>query len=377
MNKSILSKATDELTYLALNRTAVLTNELRGVRFNRADQQIVYSQALPASVDVLVLGKEHYREENRVLPIQSRRELNKILALECAANDSDIVTYHIGDYIDGERRVVLWHCSAQLLIDKGLKPLFILPETLLLLSAKPEQLVILEREEKTFWFYNRQGHYLSAGKKGLIANTSMFKASAGLADDTKQCDINADNYLPALFAQMTAVLSGNLLGLRTRLHKMEPKDWRDYAKYCGLSAVLLLGGYFSLTSLYLQMRLDSAVTTSAGYGDQTKAIFALQNQLTKVEAQQAQLAQVDSKLGAPSVIWRLLSPLIQQGISVDQISYLPDGTFLLRGVADKDTAVLEFLNNDEIVMEPQLRAATRSSDKGDAFDISLKIKGVQ
>ncbi len=375
MNKSILLKAADELTYLALRRTAVLTDELRGVEYHRPEQQLRYSDKLPTSTDILVIGKEHYREENRVLPIASRREVSKVLALECAANEDDVMVYRIGDYVDGERNVVLWSCAKTVLAKYNVKPLLVIPEGLLLLNAEPNRLITLKRESQTFWFYDRQGHFLSAAKKGLISNATMFKASAGLADGIESAQIDSSNYLSKVFSPSAKVLATHLLGLKTSLRRLQPVDLREYAKYCGLSAVVMLTSYFALTSLYLQLRLDAAESASSQYSGKTNEIFALKKQLTKAEQQQVQLAEISGQSGAPSVVWRLLAPLIQRGVKIDRLSYLPDGLFIVNGVANKDTEVLEFLNSDELVLQPQLRAATRTVKGKDHFSISLKIKG--
>jgi hypothetical protein len=372
--QSILSRASDEVIRLALSRTAVLTEQLRGVSYQRGKTGYRYTDKLPASVDIVVIGKEHYREENRSFPIQSWRELTKILSLERLANETDIMTYHIGDYIDGERKVVIWSCPRELFTSRQLKPLLVIPETLLLIGAKPKQLVTLEREGQLFWFYDRQGQYLSAAKKGLIVNTDMFKASAGLSPDVKQVLVDDSNYLPTLFSRLLPLSLTHLLALKTNLRQLEPLDLRQYAKYCGLSAALLFSGYFSLTSLYLKLRLNSAVEASQQTGDKTQQVFELKSELTAMEQRQAQLAGVSAVTGAPSVIWRLLSPLMKQGVKVNRLSYLPDGLFILNGIADKDTEVLAFLNSDPLVSSPQLRAATRTVKNKDHFSISFQIK---
>ncbi|MFT4925941.1 MAG: hypothetical protein ACI8WB_002036 [Phenylobacterium sp.] len=377
VKKSIQAKVMDEITWLALKRTGILTSELRGLCYDRAKQQVVYadqSSQLSTSVDLLILGKEHYREENRSFPLQSRRELSKILALESAANDADTLFYKIGDYIDGERLVVIWSCAKEIFSRWNIKPLLVVPESLLLLASSPDQLVTLKREGQAFWFYNRQGKYLSAAKKGLIANTQMFKASAGLAADIDQREVTDEDYLSVLTSALTPVVATHLLGLKTSLRQLQTVDWRNYAKYCGLAAAVLLTGYFSLTSMYLKLRLESAVSTSQALSDKTESVFMLKKQLTQIEQRQQQLSEVSSIAGAPSVIWRLISPLMQREVTIKQLGYLPDGRVLMMGTANKDTEVLAFLNDDEMVEAPKLNAGTRTVKGKDHFNIVFKIR---
>ena len=143
-----------------------------------------------------------------------------------------------------------------------------------------------------------------------------------------------------------------------------------------MSAVLFMT-YFSLTSIYLKLRLSSAVDTSQTLSGKTDSVFMIKKQLTKIELQQQQLSEVSTIPGAPSVIWRLLSPLMQREVMITRLSYLPDGRVLLAGIASKDTEVLAFLNRDDLVETPKLNTATRTVDGKDHFNIVFKIRGAK
>ena len=380
VNKSIQTRVIDEITRLALKRTGILTSELRGLYYDRTSQQVAYTEKnefVRASVDILILGKEHYREENRTFPVQSWQELRKILALESTANDAEIMLYKMGDYIDGERKVVTWSCAKETFTRWGIKPLLVIPESLLLLSSRPKQLVVLSRDEQVFWFYDSQKKYLSSAKKGLIVSNEMFMASAGLATDICQREVTEHDYLSTLTEQLTPILVRHLLGLKTGLRQLQTVDWRSYAKYCGVVSAVLFMTYFSLTSIYLKLRLSSAVDTSQTLSGKTDSVFMIKKQLTKIELQQQQLSEVSTIPGAPSVIWRLLSPLMQREVMITRLSYLPDGRVLLAGIASKDTEVLAFLNRDDLVETPKLNTATRTVDGKDHFNIVFKIRGAK
>ena len=378
VKKSIQTRVIDQITRLALKRTGILTSELRGLHFDKTSQQVAYTDKtrfVPASVDVLILGKEHYSEENRTFPVQSRQELRKILALESTANNTDIILYKIGDYIDGVRKVVMWSCAKETFNHWGVKPLLVIPESLLLLSSSPKQLVVLFREKQTFWFYDSQEKYLSSAKKGLITSTQMFMASAGLSTDISQREVTEQHYLSILTNQLAPVLMRHLLGLQTGLRQLQSVDWRNYAKYCGGACTVLFVAYFSLTSIYLKLRLSSAVATSQTLSGKTDSVFMLKKQLTEIELRQEQLSEVSSIPGAPSVIWRLISPLMQREVIITRLNYLPDGRVVMAGNANKDTEVLAFLNKDDLVDTPKLNSGTRTVDGKDYFNIVFKIRG--
>ncbi len=378
--KSMQAWVNDGISYFALKRTGILTRELRGLHYDRKSQQVGYidqTRFSPGSVDLLILGREHYREENRSFPIQSRGELRKILQLENKANETEVMLYKIGRYIDGKRKVVTWSCSKETFRRWGVKPTLVIPESLLLLSLRSEELIILTRESNVLWFYNNQGKYFSAEKKGLITSAQMFKASAGLAETIAQREVTDDEYLPILTRQLIPVLTNNLMGLITNLRQLQSINWGQYAKYCGLTATALFAAYLSVTSIYLNLRLSSAVATSDALSSETDSVFILKQQLTDNEVRMQQLSEVSSLEGASSVIWRLLSPLMQRGVTITKLNYLPDGRIIFNGSANKDTEVLTFLNNDNQVESPKLSTGTRTVEGRDYFSIVFKIRESQ
>jgi hypothetical protein len=373
VNKSILSSIPRPVTHLALDRTAVLTDTLRKVEYDRQNKRLRYGQGKPEAVDCLIVGKEHYSEENRTFPLQSRKELNKILKLE-SDNSDGIMAYHIGDYIDGQRIVICWQISSEVVTKLGLTPIFVIPESALLLWDKPNQLFSVSRNNRTFWFINRQGQYLSAEKKGLISSSIMFLASAGLSDNTDNVEVDESDYLARLSGAFLPVLLSNLGGFKTSLRKLESIDWVSHLKYSGVATVLLFGSYLALTTLYLNMRLDSAKEAQVTYADQTKDIFRLKAQLGVVEERSGQINTVKNAVSAPNVLWRFIVPLAKRGIKFSRVSMAPDGTFTVAGEADKATDVLEYIKSDPMVVEPQFSGQNIVVNGKDRFSIAFRIK---
>ncbi|NQZ05997.1 MAG: hypothetical protein HRT35_02455 [Algicola sp.] len=373
MNKSILSSIPRPVTHLALDRTAVLTDALRKVEYDRHNKRLRFAQGQPEAVDCLIVGKEHYAEENRTFPLQSRKELNKILKLE-SDNFDGIMVYHIGHYIDGQRIVICWQMSSEVFSGLGLTPIFVIPESALLLSDNPNQLLSVSRNNRTFWFIDRQGQYLSAEKKGLISSSTMFLASAGLSDNTNNVEVDESDYLTRLGGSFLPALLTNLGGFKTSLRKLESIDWASHLKYSGVATVLLFGGYFALTSLYLNMRLNSAKEAQVVYADQTKDVFQLKAQLGVVEEKAGQINTVNNAVSAPNVVWRFIVPLAKRGIKFSRVSMSPDGTYSVVGEADKATDVLEFIKSDPLVVEPQFSGQNIVVNGKDRFSIAFRIK---
>jgi hypothetical protein len=377
VNKSILSSLTQQVTALAMTRTAVLTDTVRGITYERKNKVFNFTQQPPSNIDVLIVGKEHYSEENRSFPIQSSRELNKILSLE-AANSSDILLYSIGPYEEGERQVICWKIKSLVLTQRQLKPLLIVPESALLLSGTKQQLSTVTRNNRTFWFIERKGQYLSAEKKGIISNSVMFLASAGLSDQVTNIAIDSDNYLAQLLTNYVQLVSKQFIGFQSRMRSLAAVNYKEHLKYSGVAVVGLVVGYFALTSWYLDIRLNSAKADAQIYSEKTKDVFEIKAQLNEVQSKLQQILTVNDKVGAPNIIWRLIVPLSKQGVLFSQIGMLPNGTYIVRAQADKATDVLEFISLDSVVIEPQFQGQTSTikvngKDK-EQFAIAFKIK---
>jgi hypothetical protein len=368
----------DKIKSFGMRHVNVLTDKLHGVKYSPTKKKFSYTAAVAGSGKLLVLGKEHYRELNRSFPIQSYRELYKVLTLESKSNQQDIQVFIIGDYLDGERQVTIWLCPRALLDQYALKPMFIIPESLLLLEGKQQQLLTLTRHAKVYWFYraskNGQGKYLSAVNQGLLTSAALFKASVGLADDIVEINIADEDYLTCLFSQFLQILSRNGFGLKTPLRQLAAIDLRIHAKYCGITAAVLLTSYLSLSSVYLEIRLSLAQRSGEQYKGATQAVFDLKKQLSQAQQKGQQLARVTSLVDAPSALWRLVSPLVQSGIEIKRISYLPRGICMITGVADKDTEVLAFLNTNKLVADPKLSVPTQIIKGKDHFNIEFKLK---
>lgn len=376
MSDSVLPKIAAVLSNLALKRTFVLSDRLR--RLVLKDGKAVFDDNFSDTntADIVILTKEHYSEQNRTFPISSRRELTKILSLE-AQNSQDILLYAIGDYIDGKRNVLCWTIQRQVFQSHQLSPLIVIPESALLLNRDENKLYSVTRLDKTFWFVKRQNDVLSAQKKGLINNVEMFLASAGINAQIERCELSEQQYLDKVTEDLAVIMLRNLKGFNPGLRQLKSIDWLSHVKFSGFAAIALLVGYFSLTSLYLNMRLDSARSVQSEYADKTKDVFMLKGQLTKIEQKHQKLAALADKLSAPNVVWRFLGPLIQKGYTVAQINLLPSGMYIIRFEAPKATDVIEVLKADPQVVEPQLRGQSIVRNGKEIFEIGFKVKREQ
>lgn len=360
------------LSRLALKRTCILTDKLRFVAHQGHKPTYDETRSAVKNADVVILGKEHYKEQNRSFPVQSRRELNKILALE-AANSEQVVLHKIGKYIDGQRQVLYWTVSREVFSNRQLAPLLVIPESALLLSQSDNRMFSVTRNDRTFWFVGNQGGILSAEKRGLLSNANMFLASAGVSAQIEQVDLT-EGYLEHLLANYLPTITSNLLGFNPRLRKMEAKDWRKHGLYSGTVASVLLVAYFGLTSFYLNMRLNQAKETQAELSTQVTEVFSVQKQLLAVQEKSQQLNSVIYLPDVSNIPWRFIVPLLQNKVKVKGFTLAPSGLYSISCEAKKATEVLEMIKSDTAVVEPRFRGQVNNYDGIEHFSVEFKIK---
>lgn len=357
---------------LMLSRTAVLTDQLYAITVSKDTPVYRYNKQPPSRIDCLIVGKEHYSEKNRAYPLQSAKELRKILQLEVQSCPRHY-HYMIGPYRDGQRVVTSWQIEPSILTGLDIKPLLILPESALLLPDKREQLLTLTRGGRTFWLTRRQGQLLSVEKKGLIASKMMFLASAGINEQIESVELNEHEYLATMVKALVPIGLKHLLGFKTSLRTVATIDWPSHLKLSGGGAVILLLGYFALGSLYLNIRLNIAQQESAGYRESTQAVFTLNNQVAALEKEFSQLAAVVNQVNSPSIIWRVLAPLATQGITVKKLLMLPSGQFVVDLEADKATQVLALFSRDSAIIAAKFRGQSTVVKDKERFSISFTI----
>jgi len=371
VKKSIFSAFAHSINQTLLNRTAVLTDNLYGVKLDKADKSLSYGEP-PSSIDCLIVGKEHYSEDSRSYPIQSSKEMKKIMALEAQASE-ELMLYIIGPYVDGMRTVVTWKVQRRVVEQYEIKPWFIVPESALLVDTTQAQLLIAHRANRTFWFTHRQGQFVSAEKKGLIANEMMFLTSAGLNVDIEPVTLDESAYLDRLMGAIAPRLLSDFGGFKTSLRQLKTIDWASHIKYSGAVVVLLLSGYFGITSLYLSLRLQGAEQAAIEYRDKTREIFTLNAQQKESTEKSVQLTGVVDLVNSPSVFWRVVGPLAEEGVIVKQLRMIPDGTFSVSFEAKRATDVLARFSRDKAILDPKFRGQTIKVKDKERFTIAFKI----
>ena len=367
-----LAKLTQPIVELLLGRTAIYSDALRGVELVKNEGSYRYCEATPTQVDCLILGKEHYSQSTQTFPIQSLKEVRNILSLEAQASEL-LCLYIIGQYIEGVRTVISWKVDTQVLADLQLTPKLVVPESALLLADDNQQLITIERSDRTFWFARRQQDYICAEKKGLIGNQMMFLASAGLSDQLEHISLVEHQYLHQVFTALPKLLLTQFMGLKNKGQTLSEIDWMSHFKYSGLAASLIIAGYLGVSSLYLNLKLEWVKGQATELSAQTRDVFALQSEYNQMLESSAGFIKATSEQASSNIVWRLVAPLAQQGIKIERVGMLPDGLYIINFEANSATQVLEIINKDKAVVGAKFRGDTYEVNGKEQFAIAFKI----
>lgn len=147
----------------------------------------------------------------------------------------------------------------------------------------------------------------------------------------------------------------------------------SHFKFSGVAGALVIAGYLGLSSLYLNLRFESVKSQSSELATQTKDVFVLQRDFNQLEEKFEGFSRVANTEASSNVVWGLVGPLLKQGVKIDNVSMLPNGDYILNLEAKSATEVLNFVSQDQGVIEAKIRGQTNSSGGKEQFAISFRV----
>lgn len=325
---------------------------------------------------IALIGKQHYTEIKKSYPIQSKRELKQILMLEYPTSDLSFCFFTINDFQDGARKVTVWQMKIDLQSELGMNAGVIIPEGALINEAlKDKSMLALHFEASNIehWFYRDQnGQHYSGAKQGLIQSAERFLASVGIAETIDSKQLSWKQYIQFLQAHLPSFLlqSGSRF---VYTHTSAHPDFSTFVKPFSIITVSILASYLAVSSAYLAARNAWAEEEASALSKQARSVFMLRNQTKEKLAQLDEIALISDSSAASSVIWKDIGKLMQEGVEIQSIAFLPDGRYILRGNADSATSVLSVFNRSGTYTEAKFYSATQRRKERDHFSISTKL----
>lgn len=345
-------------------------------RFALNDQSQLTLIAMPMENDpkipvLLIIARKHYHEQVQDYPIENKRELKKLLALEFG----DDSCYHIWQNSEvtfsGQHPVNIWQ------FDSAIPNRFIrLPETLLLaLTAKAEQIVSAQNglpqtsndQKLKTTFIGRQGKLIQSSPQTVLINSAQrFASSIGIAQLTTDKIITPENHVNELALAMKK-LSPSLLFSFIKTPKVA--DRLTLLKNMCVPLFLVLTVYLALTSFYLTYQNTHIAQQISSQSSEVSIALQQQQNVDQNLARYLALQAFFKDKKTTSQFWLVMAELFPQA----QFSNIRTSgpRFVLRGKATQATQVLELLSKNTRVQDAKFDFPTRKSRGLENFVISF------
>lgn len=344
------------------------TTELASVFAIESHQWRVGTQAVPKKGLIYIIARSAYREFEKTYPIENRSDLKAVLDQQFEGQDC---IHQIQKTANHQSLVKTFVFDSQLMQSL---PAFcvLLPESLVLHAALQQKhcKVALVDQAYTWFLYVRAEHFSSQLASRLCSDLNTFSMVNGVPQEIEELNISP-GAKPALLLQGLKSLSPALLLNFVRYKRPQGKalPWRAI----GITAFVVLLGYFSASTLYLNWTATSAAQAIAGFGPDVDQVMAQKQQFedlkTKLDKTQQLLAQQKSSLP----VWSLLLHLLQSGANISAFQW-QNGQLVVQGTTPVATALVEAITKLPYVSKAAFSEATRRERELDSFSIKIEFR---
>lgn len=317
---------------------------------------------LPALV--AVLGREHYVERRKTYPVRSRRDLNRVLALEL--KDAPATLRLIGPLADDRREVTFYQLEPEAVARAG-RALWLVPESLALArTLAPGEIADVERGGLRY-FLAASGASQRAG--GAVQAPAIFALAVGADPEREAVRIAEPGVFERLLGGLRRLAPAAWLELLNPATRPSAAiEWRPLAALAGAGLV----GYLCLASAYLAVTQSLRERELESLGPEVGTLLEAQREVDRLAAEQQGLSQVLAGRAATHQVWRIAARAWAQGAALNALQ-LVDGRLTLRGTAPVATAVLEAIAAEPGVSDARFAAPTREQRGREQFVITLAL----
>jgi len=315
---------------------------------------------------IIIVSRSYYHEQLKNYPIESAKELKKLLALEHASNDTK---FKILGTDNGQTSVNCWQFHADV------PPAMIqLPESLILAQlSKGDHLLSvtkdMEDDQKPLFVANVQRTILSTNQSSVINSVERFALSTGLASDIEQHQINSNDYAAALIQGLSKL---NWQHLASFFNRGDGGELGSIFAKLAIPASLVLICYLALSSGYLAYHNSSLSEQLISQKQQINGALNQQQQFDSNIGRYQALGEFFSTQQTSSSIWLVMASLLPE-IKTTNIR-MANNRFVIRGTAPKATDALELINNHPLVIAAKFDSPTRTRRGRESFVIGLTIR---
>jgi len=335
---------------------------------------------------ILIVARPFYSEQARSYPIDNKKELKKLLALEAdsSSNAEDVIFHHWpsnkanDDKGNSQSQINLWQFSKQVP-----NAFLRLPETLLLaLTCKKNQVLALTTDSEADSDGNSNGNkdkaelYLtrsnssvySLTKTSVINSVQRFAMSVGIAQ-SKSTNVIANKNLATQLALGCKSLTLPLI--TSFIQKPKVADRLQLLKNTAIPLLLVLAVYLASTSAYLVYKENSLQQQLANQSSDVSAALTQQVNVDKQLSRYQTLQGFVATQRNTAYLWLVMAKLLPQAQFTNV--RITGERYVLRGKATKATDLLELLSVNQAVKGAKFDFPVRKNRGQESFVISFEL----
>ncbi len=320
--------------------------------------------ATTAAKLVQILGRECYSEQHKQYPVLSGSALKAVLAQEFRGLS---VLHRVGPIQNGQQQVTTYSLTPML--TEKLKTGFWLPETLLLGSALPGEVLAVQDSAQNFFCCHWNGQSYSALQTAICADANRFKMVQGLPADLPVRQLSKVEHQLLLLRGLTALPLQSYAGFWRMRQAAMSFNWRAIL----ITALIGWSAYLALVSGWLHWQNDHIQQQTEAMGPKVNELLDLQKQYETSRALQQEIADSLQQAIYPEQLSLLMLSLTSQQVTIERLQ-VKGGAAELTARAAKATSALNAIQQMPFVASASYINATRRVGEQEQFTVSLQFK---
>lgn len=366
LNNSIILSVKLKLKSFLLSLVKYYDGQLYDIKVD-ANKNLVFTPSKStSSVTFLVVARHYYQESVENYPIDSDKELKKVLSLKYA--DKIHSKYKVCSKENGQTKVNVWR------FDPKLPPaLFTLPETIIYSQqiVNNQQLTITAPEKSDLYIARFNNVVYSSVQSSVVKNSAIFTMSAGISPEKE--DIIDRVMLPGLITFPFKKLP--LLNLFDFIKPVADLFSKKQAKWLAIPIVAVFCLHLLLTSAYIQYMEHNLQSSMAQYNDQFSTMLDAQQEMETNYQRFDVLNQFfqTQKTHTPFLI--AMSDVFPK-IGINNIR-MDKERYIVRGYTKNALDLLTFMNNHKAIEDAKFDFPVRKGGTLEFVVISFQSVNIE
>ncbi|WP_282064753.1 hypothetical protein [Vibrio rotiferianus] len=315
---------------------------------------------------IVILSSQHYYVRTKAYPIETKKELLQVLALEeCEFPQCDRLIFNIRNIEDGKATVDFWEFSSSLSDAIGKKHLLI-PASFIQAQSDLWQKKVLSVSNSLFY---QVGNRISrtTQKKPMLAFSML-----GVESDTEVEKLSKTEYFSLLAGELPKLSALSYKQLAQQYKGIPEVNLRRAGFFSSLGVILTFVGLF----LFSQYQLDTKQAELESLSTTLNEAFELKKQSEKIEEGYQELIDTLPKEEVSSApYWKVMADMYalkgQYRIRV-RFHRFQNGKFMASIVTNNATEILKHFHSDPRVKVVQ-RGNTAKGRDGEIITIELTM----